>query len=56
MCDVKIEKGERYDGAKRKLKIFISYSHLDEENINDFRKHIAPLKSNNLIEDWTIEK
>ena len=35
-----------------KLKLFISYSHLDEEYIKEFIKHIAPLKSNGLIEDW----
>ncbi len=37
---------------KEKLKIFISYSHIDENDIKDFRKHIAPLKANGLIEDW----
>ncbi len=35
-----------------KLKLFISYSHLDEEHIKEFTKHIAPLKNNGLIEDW----
>lgn len=35
-----------------KLKLFISYSHLDEEHIKEFIKHIAPLKNNGLIEDW----
>ncbi len=39
-----------------KLKLFISYSHLDEEHIKEFIKHIAPLKSNGLIEDWYDRK
>lgn len=40
----------------KKLKLFIIYSHQDNlpENpyIEQFRKHIAPLKDNGLIEDW----
>jgi len=40
----------------KKLKLFISYSHqdnLDESPyINQFKKHIAPLKDNGLIEEW----
>ncbi|MBI5674528.1 MAG: TIR domain-containing protein [Nitrospirae bacterium] len=39
-----------------KLKLFISYSHLDEAHINNFRIHIAPLKTNGLIEDWYDRK
>lgn len=39
-----------------KLKLFISYSHLDEEDIKGFMKHIAPLKNNGLIEDWYDRK
>ena len=35
-----------------KLKVFISYSHKDKNDINEFRKHLAPLKNNGLIEDW----
>ena len=39
-----------------KLKLFISYSHQDnlDENpyIEQFKKHIVPLKDNGLIEDW----
>ena len=39
-----------------KLKIFISYSHEDNFSnnayIDQFKKHIAPLKSNGLIEEW----
>lgn len=34
------------------MKIFISYSHEDEKHIEDFIKHIAPLKTNGLIEEW----
>ena len=40
----------------KKSKIFISYSHQDNLNnnlyIEQFKKHIAPLKSNGLIEVW----
>ncbi len=39
-----------------KLKLFIGYSHLDEGYIDEFRKHIAPLKNNGLIEDWYDRK
>ncbi|CAD7767103.1 MAG: TIR domain protein [Candidatus Argoarchaeum ethanivorans] len=40
----------------KKLKIFISYSHKDNlpDNpyIEEFKKHITPLKDNGLIEEW----
>jgi uridine kinase len=39
-----------------KLDLFISYSHLDEELIDQFRKHITPLKTNGLINDWYDRK
>jgi len=39
-----------------KLKIFISYSHNDEKDIDEFIKHIAPLKTNGLIENWYDRK
>lgn len=43
-------------GKSNKLKLFISYSHEDnlEDNlyIEQFEKHIAPLKDNGLIEEW----
>jgi uridine kinase len=35
-----------------RLKLFISYSHTDEQQIDMLRKHIAPLKLNGLIEEW----
>jgi len=38
-----------------KLKLFISYSHQDNEEkpfIDEFKSHISPLKDNGLIEDW----
>jgi len=38
------------------LKIFISYSHIDEKDISDFQKHITPLKDNKLIDDWYDRK
>lgn len=40
----------------KKLKLFICYSHLDEEHVNEFIKHIAPLKNNGLIEEWYDRK
>lgn len=40
----------------QKLKVIISYSHLDEDYIKDFRKHIEPLKLNGLVEDWHDRK
>ena len=40
----------------KKLKLFISYSHVDEEKIKKFRKHITPLKDNGLISDWYDRK
>lgn len=40
----------------KKLKLFISYSHQDNLSdnpyIEQFKKHIAPLKNNGLIEEW----
>ena len=38
-----------------KLKVFISYSHYDNEGtkyIEEFKKHLAPLKDNGLVEEW----
>ena len=34
------------------LKLFISYSHEDEGLIKSFIKHITPLKSSSLVEEW----
>jgi len=39
-----------------KLKIFISYSHLDERFIDEFKKHLAPLKDKGLVEEWYDRK
>jgi len=41
---------------QKKLKLFISYSHDDEKNVEDFIKHIAPLKKNGMIDDWYDRK
>lgn len=38
------------------IKLFISYSHKDEELINNFRSHLAPLKTNGTIKDWYDRK
>ena len=40
----------------QKLKIFISYSHVDEKHLLEFTKHLAPLKSEGLVEDWHDRK
>ncbi len=39
-----------------KLKLFISYSHLDEEYISEFRKHVCPLTDNGSIGTWHDRK
>lgn len=41
---------------QKKLQLFISYSHLDEKYIEEFIKHIAPLKSNGFVEYWYDRK
>lgn len=45
---------------ERKLKVFIVYSHLDNVRehlyIEQFRKHMAPLKNNGLIGEWYDRK
>ena len=40
----------------KKLNLFISYSHLDEDDIDEFKKHICPLKDNGLIDTWHDRK
>ncbi len=39
-----------------KLKLFISYSHKDEEYVEEFRKWLALLKQNGIIEEWYDRK
>ena len=40
-----------------KLKIFISYSHHDEKPfVEEFKKHLAPLKDRGLVEEWYDRK
>lgn len=38
------------------LTLFLSYSHLDEEKVKEFSKHLAPLKTNGLINEWYDRK
>ncbi|WP_017732750.1 TIR domain-containing protein [Nafulsella turpanensis] len=38
------------------LKLFISYSHKDEQLVSKFHNHLAPLKSNGTIEAWYDRK
>ncbi len=40
----------------QKLKLFICYSHLDEDLIKEFIKHISPLRNNDLIQEWYDRK
>lgn len=36
----------------KKLKVFVSYSHNDESHVNEFKKHISPLVTKNIISVW----
>ena len=38
------------------LKLFISYSHKDEDHIDKFLNHLAPLKNNGIIDEWYDRK
>jgi nucleoside-triphosphatase THEP1 len=40
----------------KKLNVFISYSHLDKDKINEFKKHVSLLQTNGLIEIWYDRK
>ncbi len=40
----------------KKLNLFISYSHLDENDIDEFKKHTYPLNDNGSIETWYDRK
>ena len=36
--------------------LFISYSHKDESIVSEFIKHLSPLKSNGIVEEWFDRK
>ncbi len=40
----------------KKLNLFVSYSHLDEGDIDEFNKHTCPLKDNGSIATWYDRK
>lgn len=40
----------------KKLKLFCSYSHLDEAKVEKFLKHLAPLENEGLISKWYDRK
>ena len=40
----------------KKLNVFISYCHEDEDEIKKFIKHLAPLKNNEMIKAWHDRK
>jgi len=44
------------DSKNSKMKLFISYSHEDEEYVEKFKKHIAPLIQKYGIEEWYDRK
>lgn len=39
-----------------KLKLFISYSHLDEKEVKEFIKFLSPLKDNGSVQEWYDRK
>jgi len=48
---------ESMEEMNKKLKIFISYSHGDEKPfIEEFKKHLVPLKDKGLVEEWYDRK
>ncbi|MCD6222040.1 TIR domain-containing protein [bacterium] len=47
---------ERNEKRNKRLKIFISYSHHDENYIEEFKKHLALLKDKDLVEEWYDRK
>jgi hypothetical protein len=44
------------DVTNEGLKLFISYSHSDEELKNELIKHLEPLRHRNMIEEWHDRK
>lgn len=40
----------------KSVKLFISYSHKDEEMVEQFLRHLAPLKNNYQVEEWYDRK
>jgi hypothetical protein len=42
--------------ASNTVNLFLSYSHLDEDKVKEFSKHLAPLKTNGLINEWYDRK
>lgn len=52
--------GERASGARtsrgiertRAARIFVSYSHKDERQLNELKTHLSPLERQNLIDTW----
>lgn len=39
-----------------KVKVFISYSHQDETFVEEFKRHLSPLKNEDLVEEWYDRK
>jgi internalin A len=43
---------ERDIGRKRAARVFVSYSHKDERQLNELKTHLSPLERLKLIETW----
>lgn len=52
----KINKKVDVEMVDKKIKVFLSYSHMDEEFKNKLDVHFAPLKRNNKVETWNDRK
>lgn len=52
----KINKRNDFEMADKKVRVFLSYSHVDEEFKNKLDIHFAPLKRSNKIETWNDRK
>ena len=52
----KIRKKVDFEMVDKKVKVFLSYSHVDEEFKNKLDIYFAPLKRNNKVETWNDRK
>ncbi len=52
----KISEKDDFEMVDNKVKVFLSYSHVDEEFKNKLDVHLAPLKRNNKVETWNDRK
>ena len=52
----KINNKVDFEMVDKKVKVFLSYTHVDEEFKNKLDVHFAPLKRNNKVETWNDRK